>query len=92
MSVYEDPLILSSIRERIGEGLRERYQVPQELPPELLALAGRFGKWRTLIGILDAIEGNYLKRYSSIPPDWIDHSPAPAPATTSSTSPPCRVH
>lgn len=35
-------------RERIGQSLRERYQVTTELPPALLTLAGE----------LDALEGN----------------------------------
>jgi hypothetical protein len=65
-NAYEDPLILASVRERIGEGLKEHCQVPKELSPELLAVAARLGKSRTLIGTLDAIEGSYLKRYSSI--------------------------
>jgi hypothetical protein len=42
------------VRERIGQGLRERYQFPTELPPKLLALVRK----------LDAIEGNYLLRYA----------------------------
>jgi hypothetical protein len=65
-NAYDDPLILVSVRARIGKGLREHYQVPEELSPELRAVAARFGKSRTLIGTLDAIEGSYLKRYSSI--------------------------
>src|SRR5215471_11921507 len=36
-SFYEG-LTWWSIRERIGQGLRERYQVPNEPPAELLAL------------------------------------------------------
>jgi len=39
-------------RERIGRSLRERYQVAKELPPALL----------TLVGKLDALEGNLLLR------------------------------
>jgi hypothetical protein len=35
-------------RESIGQNLRERYQVAKELPPDLL----------TLVGKLDALEGN----------------------------------
>jgi hypothetical protein len=35
---------------RIGESLRDYFQVPTELPPKLL----------TLVRKLDAIEGNYL--------------------------------
>jgi hypothetical protein len=58
-------------REEIGRGLRERYQVPKELPPKLLALVrklaaveGSSPRSRTLIGRLDAIEGNYLSHYA----------------------------
>jgi hypothetical protein len=43
-------------RNKIGEHLRGRYEVPKELPPKLL----------TLVRKLDAIEGNYLSR--SAPP------------------------
>jgi len=57
------------VRERIGQGLRERYQVPKELPAKLLALIRKLDaieskspRARTLIGTLDAVEGNYLKR------------------------------
>ena len=57
------------VRERIGHCLRERYQVPKELPAKLLALIrkleaieGKSPRKRTLIGTLDAIEGDYLKR------------------------------
>ena len=42
------------VRERIGQGLRERYEVPKELPRDL----------RLLILKLAAAEGNYLLRYS----------------------------
>jgi hypothetical protein len=60
------------IRDEIGLGLRERYhQVPKELPPKLLALVRKLEaieskspRARTLIGTLDAMEGNYLKRYA----------------------------
>jgi hypothetical protein len=58
-----------SVRELIGQGLKERYQVPEELSPKLLALVRKLdtveSKWsgaRTLIGTLDAIEGAYLMR------------------------------
>ena len=37
---------------RIGRGLRERYQAPEELPPSVL----------TLVRKLDALEGNHLSR------------------------------
>jgi len=43
--LYEG-LTWSSVRELIGHGLRERYQVPKELPAKLLALIKK----------LDAIE------------------------------------
>jgi hypothetical protein len=69
-SFYEG-LTWSSVREQIGQGLRERYQVPKELPPKLLALVrnleaieSKLPRARALIGTLDAIEGNYLKRYA----------------------------
>ena len=62
-------LTWSSVRELIGQGLRERYQVPKELSPKLLALVRKLdivernsSPARSLIGTLDAIEGAYLKR------------------------------
>jgi hypothetical protein len=68
--LYEG-LTWSFVRELIGHGLRERYQVPNELPAKLLALIGKLEtieskspRARTLIGTLDAIEGDYLKRYA----------------------------
>jgi hypothetical protein len=64
-------LTWSSVRELIGEGLRERYQVPNELPAKLLALIRKLEaienkspRPRTLIGTLDAVEGYYLRRYA----------------------------
>ena len=73
-SFYER-LTLRLIRERIGHCLRERYQVPKELPPKLLALVrkldaieGKSPRTRTLIGTLDAIEGNYLHHHSRTQP------------------------
>jgi hypothetical protein len=71
---YEDHYLYEgltwwSVRERIGQGLRERYQVPYELPAKLLALVRKLEaiestspRARTLIETLDAIEGSYLKR------------------------------
>jgi hypothetical protein len=47
---HYEALTWSSIREQIGQGLREHYQVPEELPPKLLAP----------ILELVVIEGNYL--------------------------------
>jgi len=75
-SFYEDHylyegLTWSLVREQIGHGLRERYQVSKELPLKLLALIRKLEaiesqspspRTRTIIGTLDAIEGNYLKR------------------------------
>ena len=75
---YEDHYLYegftwSSVRELIGQGLRERYQVPTELSAKLLALIRKLDaieskspRTRPLIGTLDAIEGNYLKR--NVPP------------------------
>jgi hypothetical protein len=42
------------VRERIGQGLRDRYEGPKELPPKL----------QTLVLRVDAIEGNQLLGYS----------------------------
>jgi hypothetical protein len=61
------------IREEIGRGIRELYEVPKELPPKLLALVRKLDAIesnqssphsRTLIGKLDAIEGKCLSRYA----------------------------
>ncbi len=53
----------------IGRGLRERYEVPKEPPPELLALVGKLEavernqpRLASLFSKLDAIEGKYLSR------------------------------
>ena len=35
---YQKGLTWRTTREEIGRGLRERYEVPKELPPKLLAL------------------------------------------------------
>ena len=85
-SFYEDHYLYEgltwwSVRERIGQGLRERYQVPKELPAKLLALIRKLDAIesksppRTLIGTLDAIEGDYLKRYA---PPVEPRSPGPS--------------
>jgi hypothetical protein len=66
---YEQPTWWFT-KEEIGRGLRERYQVPNELPPKLLALVRKLAaaesnqspRSRRLISKLDAIEGNYLSR------------------------------
>jgi hypothetical protein len=60
------------IRDEIGQGLRERYQVPKDLPPKLLALVRKLAavesdqspRSSTLFGKLDAIEGKCLSRYA----------------------------
>jgi len=64
-------LTWSAVRELIGQGLRERYQVPKELSPRLLAMVRKLdtvesksSRARTLIGTLDAVEGYYLRRYA----------------------------
>ena len=67
-SFYEG-LTWWSVRERIGQGLRERYQVPNELPAKLLALIRKLEaienkRAHTFIGTLDAVEGYYLRRYA----------------------------
>jgi hypothetical protein len=68
---YNEELTWWFTREEIGRGLRERYQVPKELPPKLLALVrklaaveGSSPRSRTLVGKLDAIEGKCLSRYA----------------------------
>jgi len=54
------------VGERIGQGLREYYEVPRELPPKLLALVRKLAavedkhRLRRPVSILDAIEGKYL--------------------------------
>ena len=57
----------------IGQAMRERYEVPEQVPPKLLALLRKLDaieskslRAHTLIGKLDAIEGNYLKRYAPV--------------------------
>jgi hypothetical protein len=63
-------------RERIGQSLREHYQVAKELPPALLTLVGKLDapegnpqvaeelprSLLTLVRKLDALEGNLLLR------------------------------
>jgi hypothetical protein len=44
----------------VGESLRERYQVPEELPPKILQVVKR----------LDAVEGNQSFRDSGTRPDY----------------------
>jgi hypothetical protein len=67
-----EPIAWSLTREAIGQALRKRYAVTTELPPKLLALVRKLAavegkrQFRTLvIGMLDAVEGNYLLRYVS---------------------------
>jgi hypothetical protein len=68
---YYGGLTWPSVREQIGQGLRERYQIPNELPAKLLALIRKLevienksSRARTLVGTLDAVEGYYLRRYA----------------------------
>ena len=73
-------LTWSFVKEQIGQGLRERYELPTELSSKLLALIRKLEAAEnksspagTLIGTLDAVEGYYLRRYA--PPleprcDW----------------------
>jgi hypothetical protein len=46
--------------ERVGQSLRERYEVPEELPPRLLKLVRK----------LDAIDGNHSLRSAEIQLDY----------------------
>ena len=64
-------LTWSFVTEQIGQGLRERYELPTELSSNLLALIRKLeaaenksSPARTLIGTLDAVEGYYLRRYA----------------------------
>jgi hypothetical protein len=64
-------LTLWFVLAQVGQDLRERYQVPTEFPRKLLALVRKLEaienkspRARTLFGTLDAVEGNYLKRYA----------------------------
>jgi hypothetical protein len=50
----QERLIWVFVMARIGQGLRERFQFPKELPPVLLSLIRK----------LDAHEGDYLLRYA----------------------------
>jgi len=62
-------LTWSFVTEQIGQGLRERYQLPTNSPPKLLALLSKLEaieskSGRSVIGKFDAIEGNYLLRHA----------------------------
>jgi hypothetical protein len=50
----QERLIWLFVMARIGQGLRDRFQFPKELPPILLSLIRK----------LDALEGNCLLRYA----------------------------
>jgi hypothetical protein len=52
---FHEGLTWSFVKERIGQGLRERYRVPKELPPGL----------QTLVLKVDAMQGNQLLSYSA---------------------------
>ena len=68
-SFYEE-LTWRFVSERIGQGLREYYEVPRELPPKLLTLVRKLAavedkqRLRTPVSILDATEGKHLLRYA----------------------------
>jgi hypothetical protein len=75
-SAAYEPFAWWLTRERIGQDLRERYAVPQEVPPRLLALVRKLAdavegdQFReelspatpSLLSKLDAVEGNQLLR------------------------------
>jgi hypothetical protein len=68
---FSEGLTWSFVRELIGQGLRERYQLSTELPAKLLALLRKLEaieskslRGRSVIGKFDAIEGNYLLRHA----------------------------
>jgi hypothetical protein len=69
-AVQYEAFAWSLTKEAIGQALRERYAVPTELPPRLLALVKKLStiegkpRLRTLISRLDAIEGSYLLRHA----------------------------
>jgi hypothetical protein len=56
-------------RNRIGQDLRARYEVPKDLPPKLLGLVRKLaaleGKHRSPASRLDVIEGSCLLRYAT---------------------------
>jgi hypothetical protein len=64
---YNNGLTWCFIRERIGWSLRKRYQVPKELPPNLLALVRK----------IEAVESNQLPRSSEAFPDWFVRTKMP---------------
>jgi hypothetical protein len=69
-AVQYEAFAWSLTKEAIGQALRERYAVPKELPPRLLALVKKLStiegkpRLRTLISRLDATEGSYLLRHA----------------------------
>ena len=68
---FYEGLTWSFVREQIGQGLKERYEISKELPLKLLTLVRQLdaaeGKHRLRMPFcrLDAIEGNYLLRYAT---------------------------
>ncbi len=74
---------------RIGQDLRDEYEVSTELPPELIALVKKLAaaegkpRSRTLMGIWDAIEGSYLSRHAPpLEPRSVDPSDGAWPLCT----------
>src|SRR5215471_20718470 len=66
-SFYEG-LTWWSIRERIGQGLRERYQVPNEPPAELLALVRKLEAIESKSPRARTFDSQVHKRQSSLRP------------------------
>jgi hypothetical protein len=88
---YHKGLTWAFIREEIGRGLRERYQVPKEPPAKLRALVRKLEAIesnesphsRTLLKKLDVLEGKYLCRYAPpIEPRSVGPSDADWPLCT----------
>jgi hypothetical protein len=60
-----EPVAWWLARERIGRDLRERYQVLEELPPQVVVAVRKLKEVEApsgLLGKLDLIEGNQLLR------------------------------
>jgi hypothetical protein len=54
------------IRERIGHGLKQRYEVPKELPPNLLALVRKLEVGSNQLRSTDYARTSGIKAF----PDW----------------------
>jgi hypothetical protein len=67
-SAQFEPVAWWWTRKQIGRDLRELYEVSKEIPPKLLAMVqevrgnrNQVSRARTLIGTLDAIEGQLMR-------------------------------